>query len=394
MAEYQGFTFETPQEILARVKTQRTAMVASNNPLLIQQSIFGNALDSLFGNPEARQQQKTLDRVGAAMKTVPEGKTSLETETLRLKAVLGAVGDSDPKLGDQIRAKLVQLESEQVERDKLSADQSRAASAEARAAELQPLTVGQAKLNKRQDENASDTWHKGASKLEVLQSDSDKQSSLAKLGWVKEKPSTEAEGESIYKLTKPVQTDLENMLIAADRTLEDMGSVAANYDPSFTTIPVKVKQAFVAGVEMVLPGAINAPTQEKLAKYTRWRSGTLDGLNRYIKDITGASMSLQETVRIEKSMPSEKDSDTEYINKSRRVVQQALQARARAQFFLQNGIPLTKDSFDKNPLTKFARVDEKTVDMTMQQMFGTTGIRGEVAAAAPATEGWGAVVVK
>lgn len=368
MAKFAGFNITTPQEAQQRQQQMRLQLLGSNNPLLIQQAIFGNAFDSLFGNPEVRAAQKVQQKLSTAVANAAPGEDELGTEINRLSAVRDAVADLDPNLADQVRARLVELEGERLERNKLLAEERRAEAG----FQLEQLQGG---VNVAQDANDSDTWYKGSQTVEVLKTDAAEQARLRAAGWIKSAPQTEAEATARLGVSKPTAKDLESNLIAIDRQLASFAQMGAKYDPEFLTMPESVKQFALGATERLLgEGALPDSVKQRMGQYQEWRSATLDNLNRLIKEITGAAMSINEAERITATAPTPTLSDSEYLSRARRTVKELLSARVRAQWALDNGIRVEdRGDWDKYGLDKFGNVSEEQVDAVMTQMFGTAG---------------------
>lgn len=372
MAKFAGFDIETPQEVLQRTRMMRQQQIASNNPLLLQDAMFGRALDSLFGNPDVRAAELKMKRLQESQaKIVPEeGESELDGEIRRLAAARDAVSDLDPNLGDQIRARLVELEGVRVERQKLLAEEAR----EAQKFGTDQLAAG---INIAQDMNESQTWRKGAQLQEVLKTDTETQARLRSEGWTTEAPSTEAEATARLGLSKNTEAKLEDSIIAFDRQLATMGAAGAAYNPEFLTWSGQGKQWLRTQQGKLAPGTLTQAQIEMSAQYNEWRAGTLDSLNRLIKEITGAAMSITEAERITATAPNLDDDDVAYLSKSRRIVRDILSARARAKWASDNGVIVSsREDWDKYDLNTFGNVSEAEVDTVMQRMFGVTGKMG------------------
>jgi hypothetical protein len=374
-------------------------MLGSNNPLLIQQSLFGNALDSLFGNPEVRQKTAVFDKVQKASASVPDVPgDALATETARMYAIRDAIGDKDPNVTSQIQARLVALEDERMQRAKLAADMTHTQAEtlhtlgeEARAPGEARDKANAASVNLSQDLNDSENWfapHSDAS-VNVLKTDSGKQEQLRKLGWSTHAPSTEAEATN--RLGKKANDTLDDQAISADQALMALGQAGASYKPQFSNGFFQMAQAGAQwadrwGANRAIPDGVKAD----MPAYQTWRSDTQNSFNTYVHAITGAAMNKGEIERYIPVVPTAGDGTTAYLSKSRAAMERSLALRGYVDWAKKMGWSDDKikgESVVKNEdkLT-FMRIPEATLDAAMQHAFGTTG-RGMAAASAPAGKG-------
>lgn len=142
----------------------------------------------------------------------------------------------------------------------------------------------------------------------------------------------EAEG-----FTTPTKTALEKSINASDNQLDLLGSIGRTYQPEFLTIFGRAQAWTVAKLEKV--GVTVGPEMKAfLTSYSTFKRNSLDGLNRYIKLITGAQMSEAEADRLRKAFPDvEQDSPTEFVAKYIATVQQIMAVRNRARASLKAG---------------------------------------------------------
>lgn len=126
---------ETPQEILARLSAGRTQQ-AGSDPQLGRLANQENALDVLFGNPEAERAKRLQDATQAVNKTFkPNPNASeLDNEMARLRIMRDEIQEIDPGTAEQISTRLLELEVTSEERRRLKGLESRQETAESRAA--------------------------------------------------------------------------------------------------------------------------------------------------------------------------------------------------------------------------------------------------------------------
>lgn len=142
-------------------------------------------------------------------------------------------------------------------------------------------------------------------------------------------------------LTKNVTTELQNQLLASADASDRLFETIDKFDTEFLTIAGKVKFGALAMAESA---GINLSDEMKsdLARFTQFKAGALDNLNRYIKLITGAAMTKSEAERLRKTMPDpENDSPTEFLAKLQNVYDQTLVVRQRAMLAIEQGVAAT-----------------------------------------------------
>jgi hypothetical protein len=91
-------------------------------------------------------------------------------------------------------------------------------------------------------------------------------------------------------------------------------------------------------------GQVSEEEKQKLSEYTSFKRDSISSLNNYIKDITGAAMSVQEAERLIKGMPNpgmgmfDGDSPTEFKSKMNSVLGNLDRVIARSQYVLKHGL--------------------------------------------------------
>jgi len=133
-------------------------------------------------------------------------------------------------------------------------------------------------------------------------------------------------------LTKPTVNLLQKSLLDAGNQMDLLTGIGLRFDPFFLTIPSNVAVKGLSFFErMNIP--IGEDASDFLVRHGQFKASALDGLNRYIKLITGAQMSEAEANRLRKAFPdAELDSGSQFVGKYVAVVQllMGVQARARA----------------------------------------------------------------
>lgn len=373
MADFGGFSVQTPQEILAALDQQRRAVRLQGTVGQNRQANMQTALDALFGNPQlnlAKRQQARIQQAEAGVTPVA-GESDLSREIRRLAAIRDAIGSESPEVASQITTQLLKLEQARMEQQKLQSDEQRAAAAEQRAADMHPFNVARGEIEAMQGLNEGvNYWRRGQGggieRVNVDAMDSLERRRLRTEGWVEGSgPTTEAEAGDALGLTKPTTNDLQTALLEADAQLDGLVNIMQKYDPKFTTIANQVKQWGTGWYER-MTGDIPASEAAEFQQYSEWRRNSVDAFNRYIKFITGAAMSVKEAERIQKAFPdASTDSHTRYVGKLREVARQTMAVRKRAQQALVRGLEVSGDGWDKIQLPT---VSDAEVDAFMAQM--------------------------
>lgn len=145
-------------------------------------------------------------------------------------------------------------------------------------------------------------------------------------------------------LTKPTVNRLQEDVVNFQAGMDRLRQIRASARPEFLTA-----QGRVAGIWAKGKDYFDAATPEEkkyLSDFTSFKSNTLDNLNRYIKEITGAAMTNAEASRIKAGMPTTEDSPTEFASKWDATMTQLSRANARASYTLKSGLPLDNVSLD------------------------------------------------
>lgn len=374
------FGLPTPQEVLANIQNIRAQQASSSDHNVRRQANLGAASDAIFGNSQVKAAQQQQARLAKAsqVQALP-GESQIDTEMRRLMAVRDEFASTNPEIADKINNKLIELANMKQEQAKLLAEERRQEAEESRKAAAFPteLATKQVELQSKAGEdvnywryNTIDDPSSGVSRVNVTELDSLARAQLRKEGYTKGNgPTTEAEAGA--GLTTAAKTDIFKSLLAADSKLDALGAVAQKFDPKFLEIPFQVGQTFNTWKEK-LGGKVSPQEAVAQQQYHEFRSNSVDLLNRYINEITGAAVGVEEEKRIRKAIPDPvNDSKTEFIAKLRESVRSVLGIKRRAQE-LQNssgGKPLQIDpeTLDHIPLPT---VSDAEVDRFLQQRFG------------------------
>lgn len=148
-------------------------------------------------------------------------------------------------------------------------------------------------------------------------------------------------GGGSQAIPKPVQNDLGQKVVDFQAGLDRLRQVQSQFRREYLTLAGRGKALLSKGKEM-LGGELSEEDSKYLTDFSQFKGSTLDNLNRYIKEITGAAMSQSEAKRIQAGMPSMDDAPTEFEAKMDNTMRLLSRAQARAYYTLQNGLTVDK----------------------------------------------------
>jgi hypothetical protein len=375
---YSGLEIETPQEVLGRLRDKRTEMLATNNPLLMQRATIEEGIQAAFGSPEERKASRVQKVLGQASKLpAVEGEDDVTSSLRRLAAMRDAVVDIDPAVADKITTEMLKLGTIRQERLKLQGDIDRTAGQEKRDRELHPGAVAEQGIAVVQKAAEMEPWMNPTTGkyTAVAAADMEGKQDLATRGYVPAGKPTLQGGknellgtEGQIGLTKPSMNAAQESYMGAGASLDMLAQTMQKYDPAFSTMPAQWLAKGQGWYEK-FGGTLTPEQKATHGQFTSWKRNTVDGLNRYIKAITGAQMAVAEADRIKGAYPKPEDGPTEYINNVREVTKQLLQVQKRSASLMSAGITLEGDQFLKVPLPD---VTEAEVDDYMARTYGIT----------------------
>lgn len=372
-----GFNIETPQEVLARLGQQRDQQIATNNPLLMQKAVFGQILDNVFGNPEVRKAQMVQTKVKDSLSGMPAGLGEVDSELYRLRSMRDALveaGEIDK--ASQVNMQLLAIGNQKLEQDKLRAQTIHDVNAEARDAtkfpfEMQKLGVDttNAAISTEQNATEGDNWinPKTGEMTAVLRSDSAGVARAMAQGLVKANPiSVQGSKDDVTGNTKPTETDLQKSIIASQKQLDLLSSVAGKFKPEYLTYQGQLANWGKGVLDKM--GALPAAQRAGYQNYIAFRTQSVAGLNQYIHDLTGAQMSVPEAERLKKAVPdAENDGPEQYIAKMRETAKIAVSVLKRSSDALKSGLKVYGDDWEK---IKMPPVSDAEIDNWLSTNFG------------------------
>lgn len=178
------------------------------------------------------------------------------------------------------------------------------------------------------------------------------------------------------KLPKTVVDDVAKEEIKNTDLMGRLAQIKRGFDPKFLTYENQAKQYGISWLDKFDATRAKLPSSdlETHAQYTGFKRDVTDNLNRYIKEITGAAMGVEEAKRIISSMPNMDDSPTQFKAKLDATVRSAQLAIARQRFLRTNGLDgqpwngTPEDAARRMPIDNFQKIIDRTGD-EMERQF-------------------------
>ena len=137
-------------------------------------------------------------------------------------------------------------------------------------------------------------------------------------------------------LGKKGKGTVEGKLIDVGEGLTRLNMIRESFKPEFLEYGTVVEN-WLAGQAEKLGVELSPERKAQVEEFTVFRQDTIDNLNRIIKEITGAQMSEAEAARIQKGIPNENDSPTQFKSKMDRTIQTLERASRRYEGWLKGG---------------------------------------------------------
>lgn len=169
---------------------------------------------------------------------------------------------------------------------------------------------------------------------------------------------------------KTIKRSLQEKLITTGDAIQRVASIAQQFDPALLEYGNQFGAKAFAFAEKL--GKDLSPEQSSLVSKTqKLAASTLRNLNQTIKDITGAAMAESEATRIEGTVPSLKDSPTQFKTKLDDVLRNLKLAQARTRYILTKGFEY-KDDINRVaqnlPLSNFRSVIDKETNKIVEKV--------------------------
>lgn len=184
-------------------------------------------------------------------------------------------------------------------------------------------------------------------------------------------------------LTKPTQTSLEQTIIQSGDAIARLEGIKRQFKPEYQQLGMRWQNMVAAGKEKLgIP--LDEATKGTLTAFSEYRRNAAANQNQTIKDLTGATVSVQEAPRLMLQMPTtgqglfDGDSPTEFAAKLDGSIAGVKAAQARASYARKHG--LSKDQMFAMPLDSIpAMIDKRGDEYLAQIRQGNPGIPDETA---------------
>lgn len=141
-----------------------------------------------------------------------------------------------------------------------------------------------------------------------------------------------------FTLPKPAQTQAGEQYMNAVSGLTRLQGVVSRFKPEYLTVGGRVRGMW-AGIKAQVPevlGKLSEQDRQYLTDFSAFKSDTLDNVNNYIKEMTGAAMGVQEAQRIMETMPNIDDDPVSFQAKLSASMRRLSLVAARSTYLLQN----------------------------------------------------------
>lgn len=162
--------------------------------------------------------------------------------------------------------------------------------------------------------------------------------------------------------SKTVST-LEEKVVNATEGLARISQISKSFKPEFQQIGSRW-QAMTTAFKEKAGFEPDPDSKKQLTEFSTYKREALSNLNLYIKEITGAAMSIQEAERITRALPNpgtglfDGDSPTEFQAKMASVQRELKGVVARANYALKNGLDPKSIPLEKVPDLMRARMGQ------------------------------------
>jgi Fe-S cluster biosynthesis and repair protein YggX len=175
---------------------------------------------------------------------------------------------------------------------------------------------------------------------------------------------------------KPAMNTIEEKMLTSGEAGARLSSIRQRFKPEFLNIEKRIGFAWNTLAEKISANALKPEQKAELEQYYSFKSDTIDNLNQYIKEITGAAMTIPEAQRIMQAVPNagegilDGDSPTQFKAKLDATMQRLLMVQARQTFAKKTGKP-----WSQIPLEQMNGIIQNKTD-ELQGRFQQQGLKG------------------
>ncbi|HYF34915.1 MAG TPA: hypothetical protein VD994_06440 [Prosthecobacter sp.] len=167
--------------------------------------------------------------------------------------------------------------------------------------------------------------------------------------------------------TAAVQTDMQKALKMANEGYARLQGIRSQFKPEYQQLGTRWGSMFTAAKDK-LGADVTVDDAQKLSEYTSYRADATDNLSKYIQEMTGAAMGVQEAQRLTKGIPNpgqgmfDGDSPIEFQAKLDSTMKRLGAVQARMAYALRHG--LTQQAMFAIPLESMGSIiDQRGDDM-------------------------------
>lgn len=174
-------------------------------------------------------------------------------------------------------------------------------------------------------------------------------------------------GAGTEGLTNKTRNDLQTTTVQAREGLARLRAIKTQFRPEYQQLGTRWSNLATAWKDKA-GMSVNKADAEQLRAFSQYKAESLNNINLYIKEITGAAMSNAEAERIQKGVPNpgsgliDGDSPVEFSAKLDGTMRRLSEVNARAMYALKHG--LTTDQMFAIPLdTVPGLIDKRGADL-------------------------------
>ncbi len=185
-----------------------------------------------------------------------------------------------------------------------------------------------------------------------------------------------AESADTTKLGKEARNEIDKGELKATEALARMKEIRRQFKPEFLTYEEQAKQYGISWLDKfdVTRSGLSPEQIQKHVEYTTFRQETVANLNKYINEMTGAAMGIEEAKRLAKAVPTMDDNPTAFQAKADTILRQSQLAIARMRYLRSNGFNgqpwagTAEDAARDLPIEKFQSDVREAAKATIQQL--------------------------
>jgi len=174
------------------------------------------------------------------------------------------------------------------------------------------------------------------------------------------------------QLSKPTATKVEEQQLNTGDQIARLNNIQFSYRPEFLNPKFRATQEWNTLKDKF--GTLPENEKVQLGQFSQYKQNAVQNLNLTIKDLTGASMGVQEADRIISTLPNpgmgvfDGDSPTQFKAKLDNAIQQTKYSLARKQYALKNGLKWENISLGEMPTI----VNKRAADIAKQYKLDPT----------------------